>query len=227
MTDVKEPDEAGRPLPRKRRVDLARRAQIGHEKRARTRRAVMDAAFDLLGREHGLFTRIEEICGAAGVSRGTFYNYFTGMREVFEALSYDLSHDFNMSVTEVIGQLPEAAERVSAAVRFYLQRALGDPQWAWAMVNVSAGGPIFGQDTHAAAFTTAREGMESGEFDLPSAELGRDLQLGTGLAAMIAQLRGPQPPGYAEQVASQVLLAMGVERCRIAEVVARPLPRDL
>ena len=188
---------------------------------------MLDAAFELLGREQGLFTRIEEICGAAGISRGTFYNYFTGMREVYEALSYDLSHDFNVAVMDVIGRLPEAAERVSAAVRFYLDRALRDPRWAWAMVNVSTGGPIFGQDTHSAAFTTAREGMASGEFDLPSAELGRDLQLGAGLAAMITQLRAPQPAGYAEQVASQVLLAMGVERDRIAELVARKLPADL
>lgn len=211
-------------LPPKRRVDLVRRAEIGREKRARTRRQVLDAAFDLLGHEHGLSTRIEEICLSAGISRGTFYNYFNGMPDVFAALSYDLSHDFNLGVTDIIGRLPEAAERVAVAIRYYLARAVRDPRWAWAMVNVSAGGPIFGLDTHEAARLTTLEGIAMGEFDLPNAELGRDLQLGAGLAAMITLLREPQKTDYAEQVASRVLLAMGVERARISDIVARPLP---
>ena len=213
--------------PAKRQVDAARRAQIGDERRGRTRRQVLDAAFVLLGREAGLATRIEEICETASISRGTFYNYFNGMQDLFAALSYELSHDFNLSVTQVIEQLPDAAERVSAAIRYYLDRALTDPRWGWAMVNVSAGGPIFGADTHLAARVTAQEGIDTGEFDLPSPELGRDIQLGAGLAAALTQLREPQSPDYAAQVAGRVLLAMGVGHDRAAEIIARPLPVEL
>ena len=216
--------QAARPPAPKRRIDLSRRAEIGQERRARTRRQVLDTAFDLLGRENGLSTRIEEICDCANVSRGTFYNYFTGTRDLFEALSYELSHDFNSNVTDALNRLPNAAERVAAAIRFYLERALRDRKWGWAMVNVSAGGPIFGSDTHRSARQTAQEGIDSGEFDLTSAELGRDIQLGTGLAAMLTQLREPQDTDYSVQIASRVLLAMGVSRKRIAEVIAKPLP---
>ncbi|MGH8247774.1 MAG: TetR family transcriptional regulator, partial [Gammaproteobacteria bacterium] len=55
-----------------------RRAEIGAERRLRTRTAMLDAALDLLGHSHGRTTRIEDVCAKARIARGTFYNYFTG-----------------------------------------------------------------------------------------------------------------------------------------------------
>lgn len=142
----------------KRRIDLDRRAQIGEEKRGRTRRQILAVAFELLGHDNGLATRIEEICVAAGISRGTFYNHFSGIAELFSALSYELSHDFNVAVMDTIARMPTAAERAAAAIRYYLNRAAADPKWGWAMVNISSGGPIFGEDTFVAARQTANRG---------------------------------------------------------------------
>jgi len=208
----------------KRNIDVQRRAQIGEEKRARTRTEILDSAFMLLGRERGLTTRIEEICQAARISRGTFYNYFDSMDQLFDALSFELNHDFNRAVTALLRQMPHAAERVGSAVRYYLERALNDPQWAWAMVNISAGGPIFGADTYQHAQWTAEEGIASGEFKLTGPNSGRDLQLGTTLAAMITQLRNSPSATYPQSVARHVLLGMGVPSERVEDIVATPLP---
>lgn len=90
---------------------------------------MLDAAFALLGHEQGLSARIEEICDAAGVSRDTFHRSFNGVPDVFGACP-TISHDFNLSVTGTISLLPEATERVAAAMRYYLARAVGDPRWA-------------------------------------------------------------------------------------------------
>lgn len=208
----------------KRNIDVQRRAQIGEEKRARTRTEILDVAFTLLGRERGLTTRIEEICKAAKISRGTFYNYFDSMDQLFDALSFELNHDFNRAVTALLRQMPHAAHRAGAAVRYYLERAMNDPQWAWAMVNISAGGPIFGADTYQHAQWTAEEGIASGEFKLTGPNSGRDLQLGTTLAAMITQLRNSPSPTYPVSVARHILLGMGVPSERVEEIVASPLP---
>ncbi len=212
-----------RPAP-KRQVDLARRAQIGQEKRIRTRKQVLDAAFGLLGRERGRVTRIEEICEAAAVSRGTFYNYFTSIEDLFAGLSDDLNHDFITAVVAIQEQMPSAAERVGVAVRLYLERALKDPKWGWAMVNLSAGGPIFGRDTYQRARRTAEEGIASGEFDLTGPTTGRDLVLGTALAAMITQLRNSPSSTYSASVARHILRGMGVAKERVEEIVGQPLP---
>lgn len=208
----------------KRNIDLSRRAEIGKEKRLRTRQQVLDAAFALLGRERGLTTRIEEICEAASISRGTFYNYFTSIEELFDALSYNLNHDFNDAVTAIINQMPDGAERVSAAVRYYLDRALKDPKWAWAMVHISTGGPIFGAETYACTQHTADVGITSGAFADVDPDSARDLQLGATLAAMITQLRHAPSPTFAVSVARNVLRGLGVAKERVEDIVRKPLP---
>ncbi len=208
------------------RIDLKRRAEIGQQKRERTRRLLLDVAFDLLGRVGGRNTRIEEICAAASVARATFYNYFASIDEVFVGVSEDISHDFNRSVHALLDQMPTAAERASAAIRYYLQKASDDPKWGWAMVNISGGGPIFGQDTYDHAELTTRQGIQSGEFEI-GPNTGRDIQLGATYAAMITQLHNSPSVTYPASVARHTLLALGVPKERVEVIVSLPLPLPL
>lgn len=206
------------------RIDPVRRAEIGREKRNRTKTAILNAAFDLIGDDRGTTIPIEVICAGAGVSRATFYTYFKGVSELIEALSYELSHEFNSAVSKVLSEMTTAAERVSAATRYYLQKAVDDPKWGWAMVHISAGGPIFGADTYARANADVEYGIMKGEFLLPGPNSGRDLILGTGLAAMITQLRDSPSTTFPTSIALHCLLGLGVSRARADEIVARPLP---
>jgi AcrR family transcriptional regulator len=201
-----------------------RRIQELGGRRERTRQRVLDAAFGLIGRERGLSIRIEEICAQAQISRGTFYNYFASLDELFSALSFELSHEFNLSVRATLARMSDAAEQTNAAMRYYLERARRDPQWGWAMVNISAHGPLFGAETHESAFRTVAEGIERGEFDLEDARFGRDMILGTCLAAMITQLREGAPESQPLMVSRHILRSLGVPDARIAEIVAKPLP---
>lgn len=206
------------------KINRERRAELGRERRARTRNAILNVAFALTGRERGLETNIDEICKGAGVSRQTFYNYFTSMDDLIGALSHDINQDFNRSLSATLGQMGRAAERVSAAVRYYLTRAHDDPKWAWAMVNISATGPIFGAEAHGYARQTAEEGIASGEFDMTSPEAGCDIQQGATLAGMMTQLRSSPPPDYPQQVARHVLRGLGVPNDEVEEIVGCNLP---
>ena len=69
-----------------RTVRNARRAEIGAARRAKSRNTILTAAFACYGRADGRIVRIEDICKAAGVARGTFYNHFDDL----EALRYQL-----------------------------------------------------------------------------------------------------------------------------------------
>ena len=209
----------------KRKINTERRAEIGKEKRAKTRSMLLQSAFNVLGVENGMFTTIEEICAEAGISRGTFYNYFSSVAELYSALSYELSHEFVKAVLTITDQYPDAGERSAIAIRIYLERAMKDSRWGWGMVNISAGGPIFGAETHAQVKRTVEEGLESGEFKLPSAEIGRDIISGTTLSAMITLLRTIQHSSYPSLVAKQILIALGVGEKAANEIVKRDLPR--
>jgi AcrR family transcriptional regulator len=206
-----------RPAERKRTRDTAMR-------RERTRRRVLDAAFTLMGHERGLTVRIEEICAEAGISRGTFYNYFNGLEQVLDALSFDLSHNFNSAVLATMARMEDMAARTDAAMRYYLERARSNPQWGWAMVNISATGPLFGAETFASALATVEEGILRGEFVLEDARVGRDMILGTALAAMVSQLREGADADQPRKAARLILRALGVPGDRVDVVVSRPLP---
>ena len=208
----------------KRNISVERRAEIGQAKRARTRTDILKVAFDLLGREDGRATRIDDVCKAAHVSRGTFYNYFSSMDILFDELGFEISRDLNSNARTVMSEMHAGAERASAAVRYYLKRAREDSAWGWAVVNLSAPGPLFGTDTFRQATMSIADGIEAGEFYVSSVTIGRDLTLGTVLASMITMLRSDQPPDYPEMVARQILVGLGVKRDIIDRCIAMPLP---
>jgi len=201
-----------------------RRTEAGRERRARTRAKIVAAAFEIFGSEDGLFTRIEDIASVAGVTRATFYNHFNNMADLREAVSYEVTHDFLEWVNATTSRLADPRERASTAIRLYLRRARDDRRWAWSMVNISANGIIFGAETYRQAERTVSEAIDAGLLRLRSSALGRDLVLGTVLAAVSSLLRGETAPDYPELVAGHILMGMGVPFLEAREIANRALP---
>ncbi|RKF15472.1 TetR/AcrR family transcriptional regulator [Altericroceibacterium spongiae] len=204
--------------------DLERRAQIGRERRARTRARILLAAFNTLGTENGLLSRIEDIAAAADVTRATFYNHFAGMEELLQALSHEVTHDFLVAVRRTVDSKPDPRERATVGIRYYLHRARNDEQWAWSMINMSGNGIIFGAETFQQAEQTIQEGMDSGMLNLPSSQVGRDLLMGTSLAAVETMVREETPEDYPEAIAGFILLGMGVNYEEARQIAHLPLP---
>jgi AcrR family transcriptional regulator len=205
------------------RIDPVRRAKIGRERRRLTRARLLDSALRMFGRTHGRNTRIEDICAAAGVARGTFYTYYKGLEPLLQELSRQLTLDFNREVHVALRKLPDAVERTSAAIRYFLHATVAYPRWGWALVNSSVGRHLYGAALARLALASIQEGIDTGEFRLPGAEVGRDIVLGAGFAASITLLRGSTPPDYAEQVARQLLIGLGVSGSKARRVATRSL----
>lgn len=193
-------------------------------KRERTRKKILEAAFGLIGNEKGLTVRIEEICAAARVSRGTFYNYFTSLEQLFEALAIELSHDLNSALVSSWDETRSHAEGSNAAVQHYLNYARRDPAWAWAMVHLNAFGPTFGAESWEACYRSIEKGIEAGEFDVPNATVGRDLMTGTVMASVRTMLRSGSNRSEPRVVARHLLRALGVPAARAREIADSPLP---
>ncbi len=205
-------------------ADAERRIEIGRERRARTRAKIIAAAFEIFGEENGLYARIEDIAGRAGITRPTFYNHFSGMPELRDAVTYELTHEFLTAVSHTISVLEDPRERASAAIRFYLARVRQDPKWAWSMINLSASGFIFGVETHREAEATVSAGLAAGTLVLPCSAIGRDIILGSSLAAMTTMLRFDPGEDYPIVMVQTILIAMGVPADQAFEISHRPLP---
>ena len=193
-------------------------------KRERTRKKILEAAFGLIGNEKGLTVRIEEICAAAHVSRGTFYNYFTSLEQLFQVLAVERSQDLNRALVASWDENQSHAEGSNAAVQHYLNYARRDPAWAWAMVHLSAFGPTFGAEAWEACHRAIAKGIDAGEFDVPNATVGRDLMTGTVLATVRTMLRSGRDQSRPQAVAYHVLRALGVPDARAREIAESRLP---
>ena len=55
------------------KIDLVRRAEIGRERRARTRSQILEAAAILLAERPLAAVTVDSVVEAAGVAKGTFY----------------------------------------------------------------------------------------------------------------------------------------------------------
>jgi AcrR family transcriptional regulator len=204
--------------------DRQRRIEIGRERRLRTRARIIEAAFSLFGEEDGLYTRIEDIADRAGITRPTFYNHFSGMAELRDAVTYEVTHDFLTAVTRTIADLADPRERASAAIRFYLERARQDLEWGRSIINLSANGILFGAETHQQASLTVQEGMADGKFHVPSASIGRDIVLGISLAAITTIVREDPGEAYPALMVRSILVGLGVASDEADRIVRRPLP---
>ena len=67
------------------KIDLARRAEIGREKRARTRAQIVEAGLVSFADRPPRTLTVDAIVEAAGVAKGTFYYHFQSVEEVVAA----------------------------------------------------------------------------------------------------------------------------------------------
>jgi len=198
--------------------------ELGKVRRAKTRARIIAAAFELFGEEEGLYARIEDVVQRAGITRTTFYDHFSGMGELREAVSYEVTHDFLTAVNETVSQLSDARERAAAAIRFYMHRVRAVPRWGRSMINLSASGIIFGAETYRQAEQTVAEGMAAGQFAVADSALGRDIVLGTTIAAIATMLGEGKGEDYPEAVAAIILRGLGVDPREAGELARRDLP---
>ena len=77
------------------KVNLERRAEIGQEKRARTRAQLLAAASALFAKRSWASVTIDDLVREAGVAKGTFYVHFEDMHALTIAVADELIRSFD------------------------------------------------------------------------------------------------------------------------------------
>lgn len=201
-----------------------RRAEIGAARRAKSRNTILTAAFACYGRPDGRFVRIEDVCKAAGVARGTFYNHFDDLEALRYQLLEEMTGEFDRAVHHMFSALENAAEQSAVAIRYYLHAAAKNPAWGWAMIHSSAPGHTFGEMVWHNSLVTIRRGVDEGLFHIPTAEIGRDILMGSVASAMVSITSGTVQDDYPEQISEHILMAFGMRREAARELSRRALP---
>ncbi len=139
------------------------------DNKARNRQAIVDAAFRVFARQGMDNTTIADIVSASGLARGTFYNYFRSVEEVWDAVMETFFARVGGEVHEVRRRAPDLRAFIKGAYRTYFGLVARDPDLLQLLVrNQSAvrnsfhegpaGVSMYRQletDMHASGFFTA------------------------------------------------------------------------
>jgi AcrR family transcriptional regulator len=153
---------------------------LRERKKQETRQAIVDASVALF-RERGFdATRVQDVLDSAGVSLGTFYNYFDGKDAVLDAFGAGVIASYvELAAEELAAAEQTVAERVRALARACGRAFSSDPEFMTVVVTRSRafGGrgrlPVREDPIYGLLARLFEEGQASGEIrrDVPALEL--------------------------------------------------------
>lgn len=166
---------------------------------------------------------IDDFIIAAGVSRGTFYNYFRTISKLLEAtiawMADDLTHAGEAHVTAI----DDVVLRVATAMRLHLRWASLNRKWCAFMARIPNAATVGAVAQHHLVRDLI-EGRNSAAFEFPSVDAALDLAMGGPALAIQRMAASTSAPQHADDVVRVVLQGLGVKRHKIREVMKTPLP---
>lgn len=196
------------------------RTIVGRTRRAKTEAKIIEAALHVFAEKGRDAPVIDDFIKAAGVSRGTFYNYFKSTAELLNATSTWLTDDLIESIEREIRTIKDPVVRHGIGLRFWMKKAESDAAWCGFVADIW----FYGGYALEAPLRDIRMGMKQGGFKCPSAEAGFDLAMGTMRQGMVRLSTKPRQRNFGDQIAEIILHGLGAAPDKIAEVMARKLP---
>lgn len=204
-----------------------RRAEIGRARRDKTRGQLLLAAAKLVASRGTDGLTIEDFIKAAGVARGTFYNYFETREQLIRTLWRHLGKTSMRRIRQLNADDPDPASRLVSGLRMSIRKAMNDHVWGCLVFRISAGNPDLNEELRAFPLYDIREGMRLGRFSLEDPEIAGDYFVGVAMMAFKAVVIAERPADYPERCAMLVLRGLGLDTAEAVEIANRPLPMEL
>lgn len=94
-----------------------------------TRARLLDAAYEVFADVGFEAATVDQVCNAAGFTRGAFYSSFDSKVELFYALWAKRARRVLDDLSSMVAQLDEAPEAMEAAIDNLILRATSDRRW--------------------------------------------------------------------------------------------------
>jgi AcrR family transcriptional regulator len=191
----------------------------GHKKKARTRQLLLDTALVLVG-ERGEGFSVAELANRAGVSHGTFYNYFADREQLVAALAPYVVERFaeRMALEVTVADPAERFARISARA---LEAGLHEPELIRVALRIGAvhhrllvDGPL------AWLRHDLGDGHTTGRFRGAPDDATLDVVVGALTTAVLRVAEGETAPAYRRSVLRRLLQALGVSAEEATQLAA-------
>jgi AcrR family transcriptional regulator len=201
------------------------RTRVAAERRGRMHGRLVESALLVFGQRGVDASIIDELIQTAGVSRGTFYNYFRTNEDVLVAVSVAVSNEMLRAIDPFAHAEPDPAARIAVAIRLLLGLAEDYPILG---AFLSRGGARILTGNSLINDYLPRDltqGRQSGRLRIQDIAPAFDLVAGSTLAALHRMQNRHLAGGYIARLVSGILLALGLPPDEAESIAHRPLPK--
>jgi AcrR family transcriptional regulator len=200
------------------------RTRTGLARRARTRAKILSTAFTLFDQRSVEEVTVEDVREAAGLARGSFYNYFLTYENMLKDLAAQISRQVNNEQSERFDGVTNLAERIWSNLRYGILRTASDRACSEILVRIT---PLVGPLNDAMRLQVEkgfRTAAKRKAIDVPSLSVAMDL--GYGLFTMIIRRAIRTKIDFKELEAAGLMLlrAFGLPEIEARRIARLPLP---
>ena len=203
------------------RVNLEARAAAAEQRKAQTRERLIEAAIAVIGEKGPDACSIEDFVAAAGVSRGTFYNYFPTAESLLQAVRVKIVAALTAVLDKRLPRTMPACERLATRLHSYLAAVTHDAAWSWMMLRLDGSRLERAPALEANLDEMYRAGVAQGRFREMDPAAVRTLVFGVSRMLQRDMLMGLSNPDHGVQVVALLLSACGLPFDEALEVSER------
>lgn len=200
------------------------RTQAAAVRREKTRKKFIESALAVFAEKGPDAAQIDDFIAAAGVARGTFYNYFRTTAELLMAVAGEVSDEVIQVVDPAVLTIDDPAARMAAGCRLYMQMAVRYPLWGAFIARVGTKRGSWRNRLDDTMTRDLERGIRMGRFVDVEIMAARDISLGAVMYGIESLLSGETPRDYAEQVIVGLLRALGISPGEARQIAYGPLP---
>jgi len=203
------------------KINLKRRAEIGREKRARTKAQLIAAAKILFSKRPWEAVTVDEVVNEAAVAKGTFYGHFNDMNELAAAVSDELIHSFDELIQPQRLSISDPAVRIAFGCYAFIKKALEDHSWASLVARMGRSYQSVGQVTRSRLSEDLRKALKQSPQPGLSLELALEVTLGVILQVAAAIGEGRLEDSDPPEAVRCILAAIGVGKRDAASIITQ------
>lgn len=188
------------------------RSRVALERRGKTRSKLVKAAIEMFALHGFDASAIDRIINQAGVSRGTFYNYFRTTDELFFAAAEQMGDELVQLVDPLVLQQKNAVARVACGMTQVIAIVRREPVFAQFILRGGAAAVCSSKTVVASLSRDIGDGLTEKAFDIATIQIGIDLVVGITLMAFNAIIRDEQSDDYFVALVTSALQALGVSK---------------
>jgi AcrR family transcriptional regulator len=200
------------------------RTRVAAERRERTRTRLLESALAVFAEKGPEVPIIDDVITHAGVSRGSFYNYFKTNEELLEAVAIQVGNDLIRIVDPAVCAHTDPVLRMATALRLLLHSMRRAPVLAAFIARLrwpKEGALLEGTQS---VSRDILEGMRTGVLTVNSSRAALDLFVGTFFCAANTIVHENVPDSYPDEISECILHGLSVQAAKAMQAMALPLP---